>query len=68
MLPIPEYFRRDVYPRLPALIKKFGPTFHYYNKPGIVRIAKAMKVAFAQYLIASILPLRLALSRISWIF
>ena len=62
MIPMPEYWRQSVYPRLPALIKKFGPTFHLYNKKGIMRTGWAMKSAFApplnyrQYFAVKALP------------
>ena len=46
MIPMPEYFRKDVYLRLPELIRKFGPTFHYYNWPGIFMAAQNMKWVF----------------------
>ncbi|MCX6723837.1 MAG: diaminopimelate decarboxylase [Candidatus Staskawiczbacteria bacterium] len=61
MLPIPGYFRRDVYRRLPELVKRFGPTFHLYHKPGIIRTGKVMNAAFAglnyrQYFAVKALP------------
>jgi len=61
MLPMPSYFRRDIYPRLPALIKKFGTTFHFYSKPGILKTGKFMRSAFKsltyrQYFAVKALP------------
>ena len=47
MLPMPGYFRRDVYPRLPELIRKFGPVFHFYHMPGMIETGGLMKSAFA---------------------
>lgn len=50
MLPMPEYFRRDIYPRLPELIKMFGSVFHFYHKPGIMRTGREMNGAFNEIL------------------
>lgn len=44
---MPDYWRRDVYKRLPELIKKFGPTFHLYSKPGIMATGGNFNQAFA---------------------
>lgn len=61
MLPMPSYFRQEVYPRLPELIKKFGPAFHLYSKPGIICAGLAMNLAFRrmpyrQYFAVKALP------------
>ena len=48
MLPMPAYFRQDIYPRLPALIKKFGPTFLLYNRPGIFSSGYKLTSAFSR--------------------
>jgi diaminopimelate decarboxylase len=58
---MPEYWRRDVYPRLPGLIRKFGRPFHLYNKQGIIEsglaINRAFKdIPFRQYFAVKALP------------
>ena len=46
MLPMPQYFRRDVYPRLPELIEKFEPPFHFYHLRGMIDAGSSMGLAF----------------------
>ena len=44
---IPDYFRKNVYKRLPALMKRFpGSAFHFYSKPGIVETCTNVVKAF----------------------
>ena len=60
MLPMPAYFREDVYPRLPGLIADFGWPFHFYSRSGISATAEAMNSAFTipyrQYLALKACP------------
>ena len=44
---MPEYIRRDVYPRLPGLIEEHGPLFLYYSKLGILGSGGGINKAFA---------------------
>lgn len=49
MIPIPEYWRKDIYRRLPELLTNMrGRPFLLYNKPEILKTGRRMKAAFKQ--------------------
>ncbi|MCX6722207.1 MAG: diaminopimelate decarboxylase [Candidatus Staskawiczbacteria bacterium] len=43
---MPSYWRKDVYPRLPAIIDRFGSPFHFLSLPGIAGTAQEVISAF----------------------